>query len=354
MTWSEFWTKVKDFFSSKLSITILIFVAVFILGIIAVKLIMRLLRKILNKTKMEKIAQNFLLAIIKFILYLIWVLALLSIIGINITGIITAFSAIILAIGMALESNIANLANGIIIVSTHMFKKGDYIVVDGKEGNITEINFLFTTIMTVDNRRVTIPNSTIVNSSVINAGANKKRRVDFTFSVAYETDVEKVKDIVVKVMKSDGRVDLDPEPFCRLKTLGASSIDFFANCWCDSEDYWGVYYYVMENVYNEFKRNNISIPYNQLEVRNRTDKVVMPYSKAALPKRVEKVRPEEPKHFFDLEHDDLPKPKKDKEAKKQEKKAQKEAKAKKAEKAKTEVKAKKETKAKTQPKKTKK
>lgn len=315
MTWSEFWTKVKDFFSSKLNLTILLFIAVFVLGIIAVKLIMRLLRKILNKTKMEKIAQNFLLAIIKFILYLIWVLALLSIIGINITGIITAFSAVLLAIGMALESNIANLANGIIIVSTHMFKKGDYIVVDGKEGNITEINFLFTTIMTVDNRKVTIPNSTIVNSSVINAGANKKRRVDLTFSVAYETDVEKVKEIVIKVMKSDGRIDLDPAPFCRLKTLGASSIDFFANCWCDSEDYWDVYYYLVENVYNEFKRNNISIPYNQLEVRSRTDNVVMPYNKAALPERVEKVRAEEQKHHFDLETDELPKPKKAKKQK---------------------------------------
>ena len=115
------------------------------------------------------------------------------------------------------------------------------------------------------------------------------------FSVAYETDVELVKKIVIDVMKSDGRVYIKEgnEPFCRLKTLGTNSIDFTANCWCDNEDYWDVYYYVIETVYNEFKRNNISIPYNQLEVRNRTDKVVMPYDKAKLPERVEKERPED-------------------------------------------------------------
>ncbi len=301
MNWESFWNSIVTFFTTNVW-KIVLFFAVLLLGLVLIKLLMRLLRKILSKSRMEKIAQNFLLAIIKFILYFVWVLCLLSIIGINISGIVTAFSAIILAIGMALENLIANLANGIVIVSTHMFKKGDYIIADGKEGNITEINFLFTTIMTVDNKKITIPNSTIVNSSVVNAGANKKRRVDFTFSVAYETDVELVKKIVTEAMKSDGRVDLDPAPFCRLKTLGSSSIDFFANCWCDGSDYWDVYYYVMETVYNEFKRNNISIPYNQLEVRERKDNVVMPFNKEPLQQRVEKVRTEED-HHFNLETD---------------------------------------------------
>ena len=140
---------------------------------------------------------------------------LLSIIGISMSGILTAFSACVLAIGMALQNNIANLANGIIIVSSHMFKKGDYIIVDGVEGSIEEIRFLSTTIMTTDNKKITIPNSTILNSSVINAGANSTRRIDFTFSVAYESDVEQVKKIVKDVMLSDGRVRLDPAPSAR-------------------------------------------------------------------------------------------------------------------------------------------
>ena len=163
---------------------------------------------------------------------------------------------------------------------------------------------MFTTLLTNDNKKITLPNSNILNGEVTNLGACPTRRVDFLFSVAYETDVELVKKIVTDVMKSDGRVFLDPAPFCRLKILGASSIDFAANCWCDNEDSWDVYYYVIENVYNEFKRNNVSIPYNQLEIRERKDEVKMPVTEAPLPERVEKVRPVE-EDKFDLESDNL-------------------------------------------------
>jgi len=297
--------KIVDFFNDNVW-DIVRFFSIFVIGLILVKITINLIKKFLSKTHMEKISQNFIVAIIKFLVYLIFVLVLLSTIGIEVSGILTAFSAVLLAIGMALQNNIANLANGIIIVSNQMFKKGDYISVDGVEGSIEEIHFLFTTIITVDNKKVTIPNSNIVNNPVTNAGANPIRRIDFTFSVAYESDVELVKKIVKDVMISNGKVRLDKEPFCRLKVLGASSIDFFANCWVDSSDYWDVYYYVIENVYNEFKRNNISIPYNQLEIRQRVDNVTMPVIETALPERVEKIRKEEKKKF-DLENASLSK-----------------------------------------------
>ncbi len=295
MDWEKIWSDIVNYFKSN-AWNILFFFVILILGIIIIKILMAVLRKVLSKTKMEKIAQHFLCTAIKFCLWLALILILLSQIGIQITGILTAISALILAVGMALENNMANLANGIVIVSTHMFKKGDYIIVDGVEGNIIEINFLFTTLLTTDNKKITLPNSDIVNSPVTNLGANAKRRVEFTFSVAYESDVELVKKVVTDVMKSDGRVYLDPEPFCRLKTMNASSLDFFANCWCDNEDYWNVYYYVMEWVYNEFKRNNISVPFNQLEVRDRKDKPKNIVVGKSLPKREEKVRPEAHEH----------------------------------------------------------
>ena len=293
MDWAKLWQDIVNFFSANVWNIIFFFVTLFV-GLIIIKIFIFAFRKILNRTKMEKIAQNFLVTIIKFCLYLALLLILLSQIGIQISGILTAISALLLAIGMALQSNVANLANGIIIVSNHMFKKGDYIIVkqEDVEGNIVEINFLFTTLMTVDNKKITLPNSAIVNGSVVNLGANQKRRVDFTFSVAYESDVEKVKKIVLDVMKSNGKVYLDPEPFCKLKTLGSSSIDFFANCWVDSTDYWDVYYYVTEWVYNEFKRNKISIPFSQIEVRERKDKPKNIYNRKNLPKRVEKEREE--------------------------------------------------------------
>ena len=321
MDFKKIWNDIVTFFESNIW-NIVKFFAVLVIGIIVIKLILNLMNRVLGKTKMEKIAQQFIMGAIKILMYLVLVLALLSIIGIEINGIITALSAAILAVGVALQNNIANLANGVIIVATKMFKKGDFITVNGVSGSIVDINFFFTTLMTADNKKVTVPNSAIVNNEVTNAGANKTRRVDFTFSVAYETDVEKVKEIVVNVMKSNGKIyDNDTHtPFCRLKNLGASSIDFFANCWCDSEDYWDVYYFVMETVYNEFKRNDISIPYNQLEVRTRTDKVVMPFNKQPLAERVEKERVVEEE--FDLETADLTKIFKHKKSKKAAKKTE--------------------------------
>ena len=321
MNWEQIWNSIVNFFSNNIW-NIVSFVLVFAFGLLAVKILINIIRRLFAKTKLEKITQNFLMAFIKLALYLIWVLTLLGMLGVQITGIITALSALLLAVGMALESNIANLANGIVIITSHLFNKGDYISVAGVEGSVVDINFLFTTIYTTDNKKITLPNSSIVNGSLVNYGANKTRRVDFTFSVAYESDVELVKKIVLDVMQSDGRVLLEPNaPFCRLKKLNDSSIDFFANCWCDSEDYWPVYYYVIENVYNEFKRNNISIPYNQLEIRTRTDNVVMPVIGEKLPERVEKERVQE-KQKFNLETDDLAhllhrKPKRNKKEKQQ-------------------------------------
>lgn len=289
MDWSKFWGTITAFFSDNVW-NIIGFFAALLIGIVVIKILVVLTRKILIRAKVEEVARNFVLVLIKFVLWLVLVLILLSVVGVKVTGVVTALSAAILAVGMALQSNIANVANGIVIVVTKMFKKGDYIIVGDKEGSIIEINFLFTTLFTKDNKKVTIPNSTIVNSAVVNAGANPKRRVDFTFPVAYESDVEQVKKIVVDVMTSDGRVDLDPAPFCKLKEFNTSSLDFFANCWCDASDYWDVYYYVMENVFNEFKRYGVTVPFTQVEIREHTTPPVMPFNEEPLQKRVEKKR----------------------------------------------------------------
>ncbi len=290
MDFGAIWETIKNYFAENY-MSYVRFFAVLIIGIIVIKILLKIMSGVFRR--MEPVAKRFLLAIFKFVFWLTLILVLLSVIGVEITGMLTAVSAVLLAIGMALESNIANLANGIVIVSSHMLKKGDFITVGDVSGCVTEINFLFTTLTTIDNKRVTIPNSTIVNSAVVNAGANPKRRVDITFSVAYESDVELVKRTVIGVMRSNGKVYLDPEPFCKLKTIGESSLDFFSNCWCDSEDYWDVYYYLMENVYNEFKKNGIVIPYRQVEVREKRGAETLPFDNSPLPERKEKARKKE-------------------------------------------------------------
>ena len=289
MDWNKLWNDIVSFFENNIW-NIVIFFAVLIGGIIIIKIFLAIIKKILYKTRIEKIALGFVLAILKVALYLCLILALLSIIGIQITGVITALSAVLLAVGLALQGIIANAANGFVVVSSKMFKKGDYIYADGYEGKVSHINFLYTTIITADNKRVTIPNSTILNNSVVDYDTCLTRRVDFKFGVAYESDVEKVKKILVDCMTSNGKVLLEPAPVCRLNKLDASSIEFVARCWCDSEDYWDVYFDVLELAYNELKRNKISIPYNQIEIRERKDHPVLPVTKGGIPKRVEKQR----------------------------------------------------------------
>ena len=304
MDWNAIASSIKNFFNNNFW-NIITFFAVLLIGIIVVKIILNIFKNIMLKTKMEKVTQGFLYHIMKFLLYLVLIIVLLSIIGISVSGILTTFSALVLAIGMALQNLITNIANGIVIVTMHMFKKGDFISVNGVDGSIDDINFLFTTINTTDNKKITIPNSDVLNNPVTNYGAHKQRRVDFSFDVAYESDVEKVKEIIVNVITSNGNVIINEERkvFCRLKYLNASAITIAANCWVDAEDYWDTYYYVVENVFNEFKRNNISIPYNQLEIRERKDEVVMPVIEKPLQERVEKQRIENKK--FDLENANL-------------------------------------------------
>ena len=286
---ADFWNKVVNFFSDNVW-NIIRFFAILVIGIIVICIIMAIIKKVLRLRKIDPIVVKFVSGIIRFCLLLVLVLILLSAIGVQITGITTAISAAVLAVGMALKDNLSNLANGIILVVSDKYKTGDYIIVGSVEGSITEINFLFTALKTKDGKQVLMPNSTMVNSQVTNLGYYPTRRIELTIPVAYDSDVEKVKEIVTSVMRSDGRVYLEPAPFCALKTLNKSSIDFFCHCWVDGSDYWDVYFYLMEHIFDELKRNHIRIPYEQVEIRERTDNVVMPYTPSGLPERVEKRR----------------------------------------------------------------
>lgn len=302
MNWQSMWQTMVNFFRGNVW-NIVTFIAVLVLGVVAIKLLLNIMKRLFRRTHLEPIAVGFIMAIIKFLLYLVLVIVLLEILGIGITWIVTAFSAVFLAVGLALQNNIANLANGIIIVSSGMFKKGDYIAVDGVEGSIAQINFLYITLITPDNKRITIPNNKILNDIVTNYDSNNTRRVNFEFEVGYANDVELVKNTVIECMKSNGMVRLEPAPFCRMKAMGDNNLVFVARCWCDREDYWNVYYDMMETVFNEFKRRGISIDYNQIEVRERNDNPANPVTGNGLPVRVEKQRKN--KHHFDLENSDL-------------------------------------------------
>lgn len=309
MNWAEIWESIQHFFATS-GLNVLKALILWIIGYIIVRLLVVAIRKLLKRSRMEKVAQGFIVSIVKFGLHLILIIMVLQALGVEITGIVAALATAGLAISLALKDSLSHVASGIILLVNKPFKEGDYIKVDGVEGKVKNIKIFTTALVTYDNKLVVLPNSAVLNNPLTNYSNRKIRRVEFTFPVAYESDIELVKKVVLDVMKSDGRTLLDPAPACRVANFNESSVDLFSFCWCDAEDYWDVYYYVWDNVFNEFKRNKITIPFKQVEIRMREDNVVMPVREQPLQQRQEKQRVQ-PKgkaidRFFNkLEEDDL-------------------------------------------------
>ncbi len=322
MTWAEIWERIQQFFATS-GMNIVKALLLWIIGYIVVRLLIVVIKKILHRSKMDKVAQGFIVSIIRFILHIVLIIMVLQALGVEITGIVAALATAGLAVSLALQDSLKNVASGVILLINKPFKEGDFISVAGVEGKVKNIKIFTTALLTFDNKLVVLPNSSVVNNPLTNYSNRKTRRVDFTFSVAYESDIDLVKKVVTDVMKSDGRVLLEPKPFCSIRNFNESSVDLFSYCWCDANDYWDVLYYVYDNVFNEFKRNKISIPYKQVEVRMREDKVVMPIRQEHLQERKEKQRNTEKiqslDNFFDKLEDGEIDAKKLKEQRKQEK-----------------------------------
>lgn len=241
-------------------------VAIIILGLILVKIILAIVKRQLSKTKIEKTIQSFVCSILKFVLYLILIFCIISSLGISITGLTVVFSAVSLAISLSLQDSLKNLVNGFVLISTSIIKQGDWVEIAGKEGSVLDVRMIYTVLKTADNKKILIPNSSVMSGSIVNFNTLGYRRVDLDFTIAYDSDVDKAKQVIKDVIASCEMVYDDPAPSVVLSNLGDSSITITTKVWCSSEDYWDTKWYMIDNVFNELKRNNISIPFNQLEV----------------------------------------------------------------------------------------
>lgn len=268
--------------------------AIIILGLVIVKIVLAVIRRQLNKTKLDKAVQGFVISILKFVLYLILIFCVIASLGISITGLTVVISAISLAISLALQDSLKNLVNGFIIISTKLLNRGDWVQIGGVEGSVVEIRMLYVVLKTGDNKRITIPNSTILTKEIVNYNINKTRRVDLTFDISYNSNVDLAKQIANDVIASYKPIYNDPEPSVVLSNLGASSITLQVRVWCHADDYWDTKWYLIDNIFNEFKRNEIVIPFNQLEVAL-VDPNQKTYVREAALAKVEdhKVKPEE-------------------------------------------------------------
>ena len=183
------------------------------------------------------------------------------------TSIIAAIGAAGLAIGLALQNSLSNVAGGFIILFTRTFKIGDYISVGGQEGFVDAISILQTTILTMENKRVSIPNKMVTDSVVVNFTALEKRRLELRFNIAYEDDHKKAKAIILSILNSHPDIIHEPdEPMCVMEAHADSSIVLLMRAWLPTPKYWATRYDVIQKVKEEFDRNGITIPYNQVDM----------------------------------------------------------------------------------------
>ncbi|MBR7091202.1 MAG: mechanosensitive ion channel family protein [Clostridia bacterium] len=288
MDWNQIWLSVQDFFVDKAWPLINALLILFF-GAILVKIILVVTKRAFARSKMEVITQTFINNVLKYALYIMLFIIVLQSLGVPATTFIAVLSAMGLAIGLALKDSLSNLANGIIIIGTKPFKVNDLVNVNGVEGRVKSIQILTTTLTTKDNKEIILPNSDVLNKPMINYSTNPTRRVDFHFVVARETDIRFACETIRNVMTSDGRTLTTPAPSANLDKIDENGLDIFASCWCDNEDYWDVYYYVNENVFSEFNRLGIRLPYQQTEIRIRDDQVNL-INYGELQPRQEKIR----------------------------------------------------------------
>ena len=248
------WKVVSRFFENFNWEGLLIMIIILVGGYFATKAFSKVVRKGLDKANIDFSLSKFLVNAIKIACYVVIIMSALSYIGISTTGLVAFFSASAAAIYLGL-------------LFTKPFVTDDVIEINGERCTVLQIDLMHTKVLTADHRYIMIPNSVISSKEVVNFTAEDKRRLDFHVPVDYNADIEEVKKILMDVALSNDKVITEDEmPFVRLNALGDSSLDMVVKVWVKTEDYWDVYHDMIESMKKALDRNNIAIPYNQLDV----------------------------------------------------------------------------------------
>ena len=245
-----------------------------IFGVLAIKLILIIAKRFLLLSAVDNALIRFILTSIRILLGVVLLLYAMKQAGIPLTSMIAVLSAAGVAIGLAIQDSIANVANGLIMIGTHPFKVGDYVQIGDEEGTIEELRLMNTVLTTIDNRRLILPNKMVFTSRIANCSTNPLRRVDFIFTVDYSSDLDEAVEVTRKAVASSPYVLKEPKPRVEFHSASASSLDISAWCWTSSTEYWDAYFSVQKAVYDAYKSAGIDIPFEQLVISERKPKAV--------------------------------------------------------------------------------
>ncbi|WGH74470.1 mechanosensitive ion channel [Tenacibaculum tangerinum] len=236
-------------------------ILIYIVGSYIISLIIRATRKMMTKREVDTTLQKFLLNLLNWSLKILLIITVIAKLGVETTSFAAILASAGLAIGLALQGSLANFAGGVLIMLFKPFKVGDLIEAQGELGVVKEIEIFTTKLTGLSNREIIIPNGAVSNGNIINYSSEGTRRVDLVFGVSYDADIKQTKEVLMNVLTSHPKVLQDPAPTVNVSELADSSVNFAVRPWCNTEDYWTVYFDVTENTKIALDNAGIEIPY---------------------------------------------------------------------------------------------
>ena len=246
-------------------------VLVLIVGRILIKWIIKLLNKSRFAKKNDATVVRVVLNFASAGLYVLLFVTIIAILGVPMASMVAVIASAGVAIGLALQGALSNLAGGIMIMILRPFHIGDFVEMAGQSGTVKDVGVFYTVLNTGDNKVITIPNGTVMGAEIVNYSINPTRRVDLVFNIAYGTDVSRVRSILLDEAEKHDLTLTEPAPFARLTKQSESSLDFTLRVWVNASDYWTVNFDLLENINNRFAAEGIEIPFNQLDVHVKND-----------------------------------------------------------------------------------
>jgi len=253
---------IEHFSWTKLMYTLLLLAAC----LVVMKVLMALLNRTIARLKVEKSLHTFIKSAIRIVLWFLTIVIVLGYVGIPVTSLVAVLSVVGVAVSLAIQGTLSNLAGGIMILVSKPFKVGDFIEAGDISGTVADIDLVYTKVITPDNKTIFVPNGEVSGAKIINYNSQEERRVDLKFSVSYDAPAEQVKAAIEKVIGEHPKTLFTPEPLVRVNAYNDSSIEYVVRVWCATADYWDVYFDLTEQVKAAFDENGIEMTYNHVNV----------------------------------------------------------------------------------------
>jgi small conductance mechanosensitive channel len=237
-----------------------------LVGVIVIRIVLKLVDRMLDRSQSLSSLRAYIHSVVKVLLWFLLVLMVAGSLNIDVTSIIALLSVAGLAVSLALQNSLSNLAGGIMLLVAKPFKVGDFVEADGISGTVSAIDLSYTTFLTADNKQIFVPNSQLSGVKVTNYNALGKRRVDLNFSASYDAPTQTVKAAIQEVLDGLPQVLSDPAPAIWLLEYQSSSIQYVVRAWTSSDDYWDVYFAIQEGVRESFARHGVEMTYDHLNV----------------------------------------------------------------------------------------